>query len=265
MKNPSLWTSLLLSCTSVAALAGEPETVTDIPEESVNQSAWEFGFRPYVWMTGLNGTIGANGVTSPVDIDFGDILGNLDMVWSSTLEANRGKWGVLLDFTYLKLSDNFLPTFGTSPPPIAPSGFEMEMFLLDLVGSYRISEWDSGALHLTGGVRWLSIENNINLATPAGPFGSAGAKDDWFDPHLGFRIHHDLSPCCYLRGFADVGGFGVGSDLTYQALAAFGYRATEHVAVELGYRYLSEDYDNSPNFSFDAEMHGPILGISIVW
>ena len=52
------------------------------------ESEWDFGFRPYLWMTGLNGTIGANGVTSPVD-----------MVWASTMEARLGKWGVMLDFT----------------------------------------------------------------------------------------------------------------------------------------------------------------------
>ena len=63
------------------------------------ESEWDFGFRPYLWMTGLNGTIGANGVTSPVDMDFGDILSNLDMVWASTMEARCGKWGVMLDFT----------------------------------------------------------------------------------------------------------------------------------------------------------------------
>lgn len=254
----------IASFAPTSAIAGEPADPPPLLAQNDTASDWEFGFRPYAWMTGLSGTIGANGVTSPVDVDFGDILDNLDMVWSSTLEARHGRWGLLLDFTYLKLSDSFLPTFG-GPPPIAPYGFEMEMFLLDLVGSYRMSEWDSGFLDLTGGVRWMSIENTIDLASPAGPLGSTGAKDDWFDPHLGFRVHHDFTPNCYLRGFADVGGFNVGSDLTYQALAAIGYRATEHVAVELGYRYLNEDYDNTPTLTFDAEMHGPMLGLSITW
>ena len=74
-----------------------------------------------------------------------------------------------------------------------------------------------------------------------------------------------LSERFYLRGLADVGGFGVGSDLTVQLLGGIGYQLTDHVAIELAYRYLKEDYDGGPSFSFDAEMHGPLLGISVTW
>ena len=45
------------------------------------------------------------------------------------------------------------------------------------------------------------------------------------------------------------------------ALAAVGYRFKDRFSLELGYRYLKEDYDNGPTFSFDAEMQGPILGL----
>ena len=48
-------------------------------------------------------------------------------------------------------------------------------------------------------------------------------------------------------------------------LAALGYRINDGVSAELGYRYLKEDYDNTPTLAFDAEMHGPILGVSINW
>ncbi|MEP4076307.1 outer membrane protein [Haloferula sp.] len=254
----------LLALTCAPLTAGEvivPQATA--PPLAAEESEWQFNFRPYVWFTGLEGTIGANGATAPVDMEFDDILENLDMVWSSTLEARRGKWGVMLDFTYLKISGDTVPVF--TGPPIAPYGFEVEMYLVDLVGSYRGVEWNGGFLDFTGGVRWMSIENTINLANPAGPIGSAGASDDWFDPHVGLRLHQDLGARTYFRIFGDVGGFGVGSDITYQGLAALGYRMNDCLSVELGYRYLKEDYDNGATFSFDAEMQGPILGISYAW
>jgi opacity protein-like surface antigen len=266
MKHPIRTFFYLAAFATGNALLSAGELTPSLPVAPVEaeESEWDFGFRPYLWMTGLNGTIGANGVTSPVDMDFGDILSNLDMVWASTLEARRGKWGVMLDFTYLRLSDGFNPAF-TSGPPVAPSGFEVEMYLVDLVGSYRGFEWDDGFLDFTGGVRWMSIENTIDLSTAAGPAGSAGAKDDWFDPHIGLRLHHDLGARTYLLVSGDVGGFGVGSDMAYHALAAVGYRFNDRFSLELGYRYLKEDYDNGPTFSFDAEMQGPILGLSFAW
>ena len=253
---------LLFIGDSVAS-AGEPAPAPMLTPVEAETSEWDFGFRPYLWMTGLEGTLGVNGVTAPVDMEFSDILDNLEMVWASTLEARRGKWGVMLDFTYLRLGDSTIPVF--SAAPIAPYGFEMEMFLIDLVGSYRAVEWNGGYLDLTGGVRWMSIENTIDLATAAGSAGSVVAKDDWFDPHVGLRVHHDLSPRTYVQASGDVGGFGVGSDFTCQAIAAFGFRVSECLSLEFGYRYLKEDYDNSPSFSFDADMQGPILGINYTW
>ena len=249
------------------ATAGDFEEPLSVPasQETVDDAAWEFGFRPYLWLTGLEGTIGVNGVYAPVDVDFGDIWDDLDFAWSSTFEARRGKWGVMLDFTYLKMSDNMLPTFSPPPaPPLAPSGFEMEMFLVDLVGSYRAAEWDRGFLDLTAGVRWMSIDNTIFLASAAGGAGSIGGDDNWFDPHVGLRAGYDLSERFYLQGLADVGGFGVGSDLTVQLLGGVGYKVTENVSLELAYRYLKEDYSDS-SFSFDTEMSGPVLGLSINW
>lgn len=262
-------TNIIVSIASLlgggsALQAGDlEEPVAISTQEAVAENPWEFGFKPYLWMAGLEGTMGVNGVETPMDIDFGDIWDNLDFGWSSILEARRGKWGVMLDFTYLSLSDSFSPSFGAVP--IAPEGFEMKMILLDLVGSYRAIGWDKGHLDFTGGVRWMSLDSTIHVATAVGGGLAMSVTDDWFDPHLGFRVHHGISEDFYLRGLADVGGFSVGSDLTVQLLAGVGYQVTDHVALELAYRYLKEDYDGSPSFSFDAEMQGPVLGLSIMW
>jgi len=237
-----------------------------VPEPLPVESEWEFGFRPYLWMTGLSGDIGFNGITAPVDIEFDDIFDNLDFAWSSTLEAKKGKWGALLDFTYLDLSKGITPSFSAPPgPSIAPSGVEVEMFLVDLMGSYRTTEWDGGFFDLTAGVRWMSVENSVTLTNRRGRNRSLNAGDDWFDPHIGFRARHNLNPEWFVKGFADVGGFGVGSDMTYQALMAFGYQFNDTFALELGYRYLREDYKNGNTFTFDTEMHGPIIGLTFNW
>ena len=45
-------------------------------------------------------------------------------------------------------------------------------------------------------------------------------------------------------GQADIGGFGVGSDLTWSLLGTFNYVFTDKWSASLGYKYLSVDYDD---------------------
>jgi hypothetical protein len=59
----------------------------------------------------------------------------------------------------------------------------------------------------------------------------------------------------------DVGGFGVGSDLTWQTILGVGWGFTESGQLDLGWRFLDVDYDG--NFAFDAQYSGPMLGL--IW
>lgn len=56
-----------------------------------------------------------------------------------------------------------------------------------------------------------------------------------------------------------VGGFGAGSDLSWDAMGAFGWSPRENVSLILGYRASGVDYDNG-SFTYDAIQHGPVIG-----
>jgi hypothetical protein len=69
-----------------------------------------------------------------------------------------------------------------------------------------------------------------------------------------------------LRG--DIGGFGVGSDLTWNLVGLVDFKPWKHVSLFGGYRALYQDYEDGSGvneFKFDATMHGPILGLNITW
>ncbi|MNG25639.1 hypothetical protein D3C84_1105210 [compost metagenome] len=59
----------------------------------------------------------------------------------------------------------------------------------------------------------------------------------------------------------DVGGFGLGSDLTTQALLGLSYALSDAFDAELGFRYMKVDYDKG-NLVYDMENEGPYLGMS---
>ena len=61
---------------------------------------------------------------------------------------------------------------------------------------------------------------------------------------------------------ADVGGFGIGSDFTWQGQADVGYRFSKLFQLGLGYRFIGIDYENgegSDRFKYDVDTYGPVL------
>ena len=85
-----------------------------------------------------------------------------------------------------------------------------------------------------------AIEKELKNRLPE----SASGKTDWVDPFVGFRGQWNLTEQLYLAGRADIGGFGVGSELTWQASAALGWQINASWSAEAGYRYLAPDFED---------------------
>lgn len=86
--------------------------------------------------------------------------------------------------------------------------------------------------------------------------------DDWWDPYIGVRGRLNLGERFYLTASGDIGGFGVGSDLTWQAEAALGMQVNEYLYSELGYRALGVDLDRD-GLSVDTITHGAVVTLGV--
>jgi hypothetical protein len=84
---------------------------------------------------------------------------------------------------------------------------------------------------------------------------SASLEERWLDPYVGIATRYNLCKACYLTAKADIGGFGVGSEITWQASCALGCQLTRSIFVEAGYRYLYTDY-NQGGFLYDVTQSG---------
>jgi opacity protein-like surface antigen len=110
---------------------------------------------------------------------------------------------------------------------------------------------------LVGGLRYNSIRSELGLSgTPV------AAAEDWWDPFIGVRAQIPLAERWSLMGYADIGGFGVGSDFTWQALVGVNYAFSTSTTMRLGYREVSVDYDRG-NFLYDMRMGGVYLSMSV--
>lgn len=87
-------------------------------------------------------------------------------------------------------------------------------------------------------------------------------REDWLDPFIGTKALSALGGSnFFISGSVLIGGFGVGSELMWDAALNLGYNWTKSVSTTIGYRYLDVDYD-ADGFIYDVNQDGPAIGLS---
>jgi hypothetical protein len=103
-------------------------------------------------------------------------------------------------------------------------------------------------------------------------FAGADTGDlEWVDPFVGSRIRHDFGENKNVTLEGDVGGFGAGSEFSWQVVGTYGFDvnvfgSTMHSVV--GYRALAVDYSESGAHGkngIDYVQHGPVIGAKFNW
>ncbi len=220
-------------------------------------SPWGFSVTPYFWVAGLEGDVGVRGL-GPVEVDasFGDIIENTDMALMLAAEARRNRWGLVLDLVYLGVSEQA----ETPGPLFSDASIEVTTLFATIDVAYRFLEARAVTLDALAGARTWYVDADLDL--DAGMLPATNRQDEtaWVDPVIGLRATVGLARGLSLTMLGDVGGFGVSSDSTWQALASIGYDVTSWVTLRAGYRHLKVDYDDG-GFVYDVAMSGPIFGL----
>jgi opacity protein-like surface antigen len=233
-----------------------------------DEDRWQVEFTPYLFASGLHGSTGTQQVTADVSTAFSDMIQNLDSGFMGTLEVRRGRWGFILDGLYFKLKNEGTRSW-EGPAGIGSATGDLEVS--PTMQMYQLS----AAYRLGGGVptdvivaaRYTQLDTDLNLVTTTGPVLPGGtrslsASQSWWDPVIGVRTIFPFAQHWSAILYGDIGGFGVGSDLTYQAIAGITWQFSEHFSAKLGYRYLYQDYENN-GFVWKMAAYGPYLGLGI--
>jgi opacity protein-like surface antigen len=232
--------------TTVPSLANtELITTTD--------SGWRVGTSLYGWFTRLDGDFTYQGTTAPVDIPFNKVFDDLKFTFMGLVEVGKGKWSFMADIFYAKLEPSTSNPRGTFDSQI-------EQFIGNFAVFYRVIENPTTRLDAYAGARVNWMETDVDIRFNDNTTLSESADKTWVDPIIGVRFHQDLTDKFFIRALADIGGFGVSSDITWQGMAALGYRVTDNASVALGYRGVGIDY-TSGTTTYDIISHGLLLGL----
>jgi hypothetical protein len=249
---------------------------------------WTFRFTPYGWLTALDGTQTVRGRSVKVDASFIDIVEESDTLVAlmGDFEARNGPFGLLANVVWTKigvdggnvrtrtLAPGVTGTLGTS------LNLDIEMAIAEVGAAYEVARSGPIAFDILAGARYWYQEADLSFdiagAVDIGDLQIGGGRAfarsgsvDWLDPVIGARMRYTVAPGHELLLRGDIGGFGVGSDFSWQAIGAYGFEFGTYNGIRfsgvVGYRALYVDYvqgEGRQRYEFDMLIHGPVLGIS---
>lgn len=284
-----------------------PNSTNNETATSKSPGDWELGFTPYGWLAFLSGSQTVKGRTATIDTNVFQMFDKSQSLipFMGYFEARfQDRIGLFMDLMYMNLTagdartrDFTLNRFASgSITETASVG--LETLTIQFGGAYEIAKLgpDRGAEGvgmanvgrtafdlLLGGRYWyqkadvsvnlngtLNINyDNLELSADRSKLIARSGVVTWVDPYVGLRIRHKLAPRQDIALEGDIGGFGVGSRISWQALGIYKYQfgSTGSVAWSgvLGYRFLYVDYTQGwGNTFFETNLlqHGPVIGLN---
>lgn len=276
--------------TSDGATVARPSTGASEAAE-----AWRFQGTLYGWMLGISGNLTARGQTVDVNASFLQVVQKSDSLaaFMGYFEANKGKVGFYTDLVWAKLGFDRSMAFYRNPMPgvqlsaTTNTAVTTNLTILEPGGLYEFTKWAHAPGSFTAldgilGLRYWNMAPEVDLNVIGGvDVASLGIEYgrtfsiarsgglDWIDPVIGLRLRHQFTPDQNLMVRGDVGGFGLGSQFTWQAAAIYTYSwqfSGYALAALAGYRALGVTYSQGSGAStagIDAVLHGPLIGVSL--
>jgi hypothetical protein len=233
-----LWATVVL----ILSGAGTPAAAQQVPSDE-----WDVTVAPYFMGAAMSGTTAVRGREVEVDVSASDIFSNLQFGAMGLVVARKGKWGLGGDAIWMALGST-----------VRNTNVDFNQGAFAFYGLRRLGS----AADLTAGMRVNTLQGQLKSNTLA--FDVSQDKT-WVDPLVGLILHSSGEHRVQLKVYTEIGGFGVGSDFTWQIFPTLGWKFTDHFSLEAGYRWLDMDYstgEGNERFVYDVLTQGPVGGLA---
>jgi hypothetical protein len=218
---------------------------------------WRFLLEPYAMFPNMQGTTGLGNLPdASIDEDPSDIFSNLKIGAMLYVEAKKGKWAITSDLLYMDLDMDV-----TSKNGIISGESDAKQLGWELAVLRKILPWLEAGI----GAQLNSIESGLNIVanTTAGPTPMANSiTETWVDPTIIARANYPIANKWNVMFRGNVGGFGIGSDFSWQIQLYGSYRFSKLFQISAGYRAIGLDYETgsgNDRFLYDMVSFGPVV------
>ncbi len=226
------------------------------------EGPWRFEIAPYAWLpVSTAGELTIPGNTLSFRTHLRDLLKNFKLGFSLEAEAWYKRFGLLFDGMFLRLGAE-----RTRENVVLDLEFTQAIGEIDF--AYRVADAPLG--HPSDGTRigievfaggrviWIKTELSSSLNLGIEPSSS----DVSFEPVIGVQTPIQISREWEITLEADIGGFGVGSELTWNTRLDFEYACSDLFAFRFGYRIQGIDESHQAGereLTSFTTTHGPVL------
>lgn len=217
-------------------------------QNSSASDAWKFTAAPYVILPWMDGEATLRGNEVPVDVGAGQIFDALQFAAMGYFEARKGRWAAGVDAVYMALGISL-------DRPSANVDFNQGAYTF--IGMRQLNE----KVDFVFGARWNVLQGKLAFKGPLET--TIEDTKHWVDPIVGLKLKHRLGGRLTFTMEGDIGGFGAGSDFSWQLFPVVGIDLNKRATLAMGYRALSNDYhtgSGDQSFEYDVVTQGMVLG-----
>jgi opacity protein-like surface antigen len=244
---------------SVAQLDAAAPEVSGL-ESNKPTNLWSFDIVPYLWLATYDGSFDLPGAPAGIprtqSTSADPFSTHISAVAMLTAHVRYRDLGLYLDGAWLQLK-----TEGDFQSDLYSStDIKSDIAYGTAALTYRLPPVGKLKTDLLAGARVWYAANEIQFNPGTASGFTTDDSRTWCDPIVGASLHYDLTKHWYGVVLGDVGGFGVGADLSWNVFGGVGYQFTSWCSATLGYRYVHEDFENN-GFLMNANVQGFLLGV----
>jgi hypothetical protein len=193
-----------------------------------------------------------------VDTNMSDFFDNLKFGAMVAYRIENDQWSFTGDATYMNLGQSKSTQQGR-----ASAGLDVDQLTFMATAGRRVTPHLEALFSLA--YFDVSADLRVRLLQQV---RTASRDASWIDPLVGLNYEIPVSGKWRFTLRGDVGGFGIGSDLTWHALTKLSYQQSERFSWYVGYRAIAYDYEDGQGRNYqhyDLVQHGPGAGIAFAF
>ncbi len=216
---------------------------------------WQQSVFVYGMGAAIDGNASVGPLTVPVELSISDLFNNLDMGAMAAYRIENDTWSFTGDVTYMDLGFSRTTDQGRAG---ASLGTE-QLVIMGTVGR-RLSP----NVEVLFSLARFDVSSDLEVRV-LNQTRSISSGADWIDPLVGVEYRRPVGEKWSLSLRGDVGGFGIGSDLTMHGWAKLVRQNSDAFSWYVGYRFIGFDYETGTGLDYqryDLQQQGPGAGIA---
>ena len=259
------------TATSDAVLVAQPTDPDAQPPEAPSpdvqmpaKKKWEFATIGYIFFAGAHGKTTPRDPFAPVtlDLSFHDVLKAFKFAFMGAAEARHDRLVFLGDLMWVHLGES--QGLKIRDVNFADVKIDSKTTAVTALGGYRLANKGPVVVDLMAGGRLNGNKQRVDYHGTLIDV-SASVSKTWIDPIVATRIIAPLGGKFSTTFYGDIGGFGIGSKLTWQGVATANYQINHKMTLGAGWRYFKINYRDNDGFKYDVAQSGPILSLRTVF